>query len=283
MFRAELLALVSTTATKVTAAVAVLGLVLTQVVLVTLLPALARGDIGPGAEALGPDLPTLDLASAGSQLAALSPLGASLGGGSIGIALIAITLLGALAGTSDDRYGGMVGAVLASPRRMRVVAAKTGAVAVAGVAIGVVMAVVSLGTLLVGLAVTGTPLAASAGDVVGVLARGALTVGCLALLGLGVGIIARSQLAGVLAVLAILIAEPVIVGTSQLVTGGAAPAWTQFLPVALAQEVIGGGSSAAPAVGIVGAGGTLIAIAALLALTFATLAAASAALSRRDI
>ena len=55
MFRAELLGLTTTTATKVSALVAVIGLILTQLMFVTVLPALARGDIGPGAEALGAD------------------------------------------------------------------------------------------------------------------------------------------------------------------------------------------------------------------------------------
>ena len=120
MFRAELLGLTTTTATKVSALVAVIGLILTQLMFVTVLPALARGDIGPGAEALGADLPVLDLTSPAAQLDAINPLGASMGGGSIGIALLAIVLLGTLAGTSDDRYGGMVGAALASPRRGRI-------------------------------------------------------------------------------------------------------------------------------------------------------------------
>lgn len=46
MFRAELLAIRSVVATKVAVLVAVLGLLATQVTLVTLLPALARGEIG---------------------------------------------------------------------------------------------------------------------------------------------------------------------------------------------------------------------------------------------
>ncbi|NRD25324.1 hypothetical protein [Frigoribacterium sp. VKM Ac-2836] len=274
MFRAEILGLVTTTATKVAAAVAVLGLVMTQVVFVVLLPALASGRVGPGAEALGDDLPDIDLASPTTQLDALSPLGTTLGGGSVGLALVAIVLLGVLAGTSDDRHGGIVGAVLASPRRGRVVAAKAAAVGVGAAVVGVVLAVISLLTLAGSLAVTTTPFTAVTGQVVATSARGVLAVVCLAVIGLAVGILCRSQLAGVLVMIGVLVAEPVLAAVAQLVGGGAAVSATQFLPVALAQSVIHGGS------GTLG-GGT--AIVALLALTVVALAAASLVLRRRDV
>ncbi|MEV7798963.1 hypothetical protein AB0O14_07720 [Microbacterium foliorum] len=274
MFRAELLGLTTTTATKVSALVAVVGLILTQLMFVTVLPALARGDIGPGAAALGADLPVLDLTSAAAQLDAINPLGASMGGGSIGIALLAIVLLGTLAGTSDDRYGGMVGAALASPRRGRIVVGKATAVAVVGVVIGAVMAVVSLIALLIALAMTGTSFIVGAGDVAATLGRGVVAVAGLALIGLAVGILVRTQLAGILTMLAVLFAEPLLAAMTSLIGGGSAPVWTQFLPVALAQNVIHGGSADVH-IGV--------ALAALAALTAAALAAASVALSRRDL
>lgn len=273
MFRAELIGLTTTTATKVSALVAVIGLMFTQLTFVTLLPALARGDIGPGAAALGAEIPVLDLTSAAAQLDTINPLGASMGSGSIGIALIAIVLLGALAGTSDDRYGGMVGAALASPRRGRIVAGKAMAVGLVGIVIGAAMAVASLATLLATLAVTGIPFTAGIGDVVATLGRGVGAIAGLALIGLAVGILVRTQLAGIIAMLAILFAEPIITGIAQLITGGS-PVWTQFLPAALAQNVIHGGS-AEVSVGV--------AAAALVALSAAALAAASVALSRRDL
>jgi len=274
MFRAEVLGLVTTTATKVAALVAVLGLVIAQLVFVILLPALATGQVGPGADALGDDLPQIDLASPAAQLDALSPLGSSLGGGSIGLALIAVVLLGVLAGTSDDRHGGIVGAVLASPRRSRIVLGKAAAVGAGGVALGVVLAVVSLLTLAGSLTLTQTPFAAAAGSVAATSARGVLAVACLAVLGLAVGILCRSQLAGVLVMMGVLVAEPVVAALAHLVAGDAASTVTQFLPVALAQAVIHGGT------GVIGGG---VAIAALLTLTAAVLAAAAVALSRRDV
>lgn len=274
MFRAELIGLTTTTATRVSALVAVVGLILTQLTFVTLLPALARGDIGPGAEALGPDFPVLDLTSAGAQLAAINPLGASMGSGSIGIALIAIVLLGTLAGTSDDRYGGMVGAALASPRRVRILAGKALATGLGGVVIGAVMAVASLAALLVALGASGTPFTAGVGDVIATLGRGVVAITGLALLGLAVGILVRTQLAGIITMLAILFAEPLLTAMTSLIAGGTSPVWTQFLPVALAQNVILGGSAD------VNLGAALVALAAVVA---AALAAASVALSRRDL
>jgi ABC-2 type transport system permease protein len=274
MFRAELLGLVTTTATKVTALVAVVGLIVTQLAFVTLMPALADGDIGPGLDALGSDFPVLDLASRAVQLDALNPLGASMGNGSIGVALLAITLLGVLAGTSDDRYGGIVGAVLASPKRFRIVAAKAGAVALIGAALGVVLALVSLVTLLITLATSGTPFVLGFADLAARLGLGVLAVTALSVVGLAIGLIVRTQLAGVLTMIAILILEPVVVSIIQLVTGGVLPVWTQFLPVALAQGVIHGGAAGL---------GPSVVIIALVTLTAALTAAASAALSRRDI
>lgn len=274
MFRAELLGLVTTTATKVTAAVAVVGLIVTQLAFVSLMPALADGNIGPGLDELGSDFPVLDLASRAVQLDALNPLGASMGAGSIGVALLAITLFGVLAGTSDDRYGGIVGAALASPKRFRIVVAKAGVVALIGAALGAVLALVSLVTLIISLVASGTPFVLGLPDLAARFGLGVLAVTALSVIGLAVGLIVRTQLAGVLTMIGILIVEPVVVSMIQLVTGGIVPAWTQFLPVALAQGVIHGGT---------GGFGPIVAVIALLTLTVALTAAASAALSRRDI
>lgn len=273
MIRAELIALTTTTATKVASATAVVGLLLTQLAAVLLLPALARGDIGPGPEVLGEDLPGADLASALVQQDALSPLGASMGGGSLGLPVLALALLGVLAGTGDSRHGGIVGAVLAAPRRWQVVAAKAVALTVVGLVLGGVLAALSAGTLLASLAVAGVPLAVEPLVVVGLLARGVLAVCCLLLLGLAVGTLVRGQLAGVLVMLAVLVGEPLAAGSAQLVSG-AVPAWTQALPVALTHAAVGASPS-------FWAPGTAAAV--LTALAAAALLAAAAVLRRRDL
>lgn len=274
MLRAELIGLLTTTATRVTAAVAVVGLIVTQMISVTVLPALGRGDIGPGAEALGADFPALDLTSRAVQLDALNPLGASMGSGSIGIALLAVVLFGVLAGTSDDRYGGIVGAVLASPKRARIVIGKAGAVGLVGAVIGAALSVASLVTLLITLVVTGTPLVIGVPDLAARLALGVTAVVALSLLGLAVGILVRTQLAGVLSMLALLVLEPVVGATTQLLSGGLLPLWTQFLPVTLAQNVIHGASGFLP---------PAVALVSAAAMTAAALGVASVALARRDV
>jgi len=179
-----------------------------------------------------------------------------------------------LAGTSDDRSGGVVGAVLASPRRTRLVLAKAAAVGLGGLAVGVLLSVTALATLLGTLAATGTPVVAAPGDIAAALARGALAVAGLALIGLAVGILCRTQLAGVLVMMAVLVAEPVVAGLAQLVGDGGAPGWTRFLPVAVVQSVVRA-EPAGPGAGIAALG--------LVALVAALLAAASVALSRRDV
>ncbi|MFC3689978.1 hypothetical protein [Aquipuribacter hungaricus] len=273
MVRAELLGLLTTTATRVAAVTALVGLLLTQLVLVTVLPALASGDIGPGAAALGDDLPPTDLATAAVQADALSPLGASAGGGSLGVAVVALALLGVLAGTSDSRYGGIVGAVLASPRRERLMAARAAAVGLTGLVLGAALVLVSSTTLAVTLGATGTAPALAPAVAAGVVGRGAVAVACLVLLGLAAGVLARDQLAGVLGVLAVLVGEPVLAATVQLVTG-TVPVWAQLLPVALTHAAVGATPSALPP----GA-----ALAALAGLTALALAAATVALRRRDV
>jgi hypothetical protein len=272
MYRAELLGVRTVRATTTTALVAVLGLIVTQLAFVTLLPALARGDIGPGAEAIG-DLPATALTTMPEQLAALSPLGATSGSGSLGVVVIAMTLLGVLAGTSDFRFGGIVGAALASPRRGRIVVAKAAAVATVAAVIGLALAVVSGVTLVVSLGASGLPLALDVPAALAVLGRGVLVVVLLALIGLAVGVLIRGQLAAVLVMLSVLVLEPIVQATVGLVVGSS-PAWTQFLPVALAQAAVGSAPAIlSPVVAIVG----------VVALAAIGLVAAAVSLTRRDV
>lgn len=272
MYRAELLKLTTTTAPKVALGIGAGGLVLTQLLYVTLIPALASGLVGPGADVLGDELPALDLTVAAGQLSALNPLGAA-GAGSLGIAALAVILMGVLAGTSDYRYGGIVTTALAQPRRGRLLLAKAAAAGTAGVITGAVFALVSLAMLAGTLAVLGVPLALDPILILTVLLRSTGAIGALAVLGLGVGMLARSQLAGVLVMLAILLLEPIVQSVTQLITG-TLPVWAQLLPLSLANAVIGTSDF-----GLSPAG----AAPALLALTGVALALSALALRRRDL
>jgi ABC-2 type transport system permease protein len=274
MIRAELLKLTTTTAAKVAALVGILGLIMTQVTLVTLLPALASGTVGPGAEALGGDLPDFDLATHAAQLAAVSPLGSTSGAGSIGIAVLAVLLLGVLGGTTDYRFGGIVPTALAQPRRGAILVSKTGAMAIAGLLVGIAYALVSLATLLISLPLAGADLAVGVPELLGVLLRGAGVVALLAVLGLAVGVLARNQLAGVLTMFGVLLFELVFQGIVQLVTG-TLPIWAQILPLALSQAAVSSGAA-----GVIP---PLAALAVLAALVAGTVLAAGAAMRARDI
>lgn len=272
MFRAELLKLTTTTAPKVALFIGAGGLVLTQLLYVTLIPALASGLVGPGADVLGDELPALDLTETAGQLSALNPLGAA-GAGSLGITAIAIILMGVLAGTSDYRYGGIVTTALAQPKRGRLLLAKVAAAGTTGLLAGAVFAIVSLAMLLGTLAVLGVPLALDPVLILAVLLRSAGAIGALALIGLCVGMLARSQLAGVLVMLAILLLEPIVQSVTQLLTG-TLPVWAQLLPLSLANAVIGTSDFALSPAG---------AVPALLALTGVAVALAAITLRRRDI
>ena len=271
MLRAELLNIFSTTAAKVTAVLALAGLIATQLAFVSLLPAIMRGDIG-GEEGAAEGL-VFDLSASATQLDALSPLGASMSGGSVGIAILAVTILGVLAGTSDYTSGGIVGAALAAPRRWPIVAAKAGASGITGVILGTALGLVSTTILLVTLAVSGTPFAPDMAESAAVVARGVVAVTSLVLIGLAVGMLTRSQLAGVLVVLTVMLAEPIVAAVTQLSTG-TVPLWTQLLPVALAHATIGAGPTVLP---------PLTAGAILLAVTVVALGTATVVVRRRDI
>ncbi|MUK01270.1 hypothetical protein GM708_04590 [Vibrio cholerae] len=270
MLRAEILKLTTTTSTRTAVLIAALGLIITQLAFTLLLPGL-REDGSAGAEVTA-ELPVIDMGLAENQLAALNPFGASMSTGSIGVVMVAVVLLGVLAGTSDFRYGGITGAALAEPRRSRIVLAKAGATAVAGGVAGVVLAVTAFLTLAVTLLTQSTALNASLPQVLGLLGRGALAVTLLSLIGLGVGLILRNQLAAVLVMLGALVFETVLMSIVQLATG-TLPAWAQLLPVSLSHAAIGSG----------GALGSGPALAALAALTAIVLAAAVLTLRRRDL
>jgi len=272
MLRAELLSLASTTSARITAVLAVAGLLATQITFVSLLPAIVRGDVG-AAEGAADDMPAFDLASGATQLDALSPLGASMSAGSVGIAILAVVILGVLAGTSDYRFGGIVTAALAAPRRWQLVAAKAGASGLAGIVLGATLVAVSAVVLAITLAVAGAPFAIDGVAAAAVLARGVVAIACLVLIGLAVGLLTRSQLGGVLVVLTVMLTEPLITAVAGLATG-TVPVWTQLLPVALAHATIGAGpAQLSPLV----AGGILV------GLTLVVLAAATIAVRRRDI
>ncbi|HET6671879.1 MAG TPA: hypothetical protein VFG92_00750 [Agromyces sp.] len=275
MIRAELMKLTTVGATKVAAAVGIIGLLATQLLFFWLLPALASGAIAiTGEPGIAAELGEFDPGSFAFQYSSLSLLGSNAGAGSIGVALIAVLSIGVLAATTDYRFGGIVAAALASPRRARILGGKVAATAVVVAVMAVAYAVVCLGVLLSSTTLSGVDLVVGWGDIAGAIGRGVVVLVLLGLLGLAIGVLVRSQLAGFLVLIGVVLVEPIL--QSVLLLVGEAPAWSQYLPLALAQA--GLADPASPA-----ALSPLVALVALAALAGVALAAAWAVLRRRDL
>ncbi|MBD8078753.1 hypothetical protein [Cellulosimicrobium arenosum] len=269
MYRAEMLKLRTTRAPWVIAAVALVGMLLVQGVLLALprvlenLEALGGPTTGVRAE-IEPDLGSLtDPTLAGFQRTVLDLLGTGGGGGSTGVVAICMLLLGALAVTTDFRTGGMVPTALVQPSRSRVLVGKAGATATVAIAVGLVLAVVTAAGLLAAVATTpDARLALSAGEVLGIWGRGVVVLVLLTWFGLGVGTLVRGQVAAIVVVAAIALGEPLVRSVVALLSGGqsAAAAW---LPLGLgslattgqdAASLLGGSAQVGAATALMGLG-----------------------------
>ena len=274
MIRAELMKMRTVGSTWVALAVAVGGLLITQILLVTVLPAIAAGSILANEPAARAELGPVDSSSAGFQYGALDVLGASGSSGSIGIATIAVLALGLIVGTTDFRHGGILGAALARPARTVILGGKVAATAIVAALLGLALAAVSLAVLLSLVAFSPAELALQPTEIASSLGRGVIAVVLLALLGLAVGVLVRGQITASILVAAVLVGEPILQGFVQLVTGSL-PVWAQFLPLSLARA-----GMAAPGEGELA---PLTALAALAALVGIATAAAAITFRRRDL
>jgi|GEM_PF-430109 len=306
MFRAELLKLRTTRTPWVVAAVAVAGMVLTQVLTLVLprtlrtLEALGAGSgadagfhvgvqMSPGdtTELLSGLAAATDLGTAGAQRALLDLLGnGPAGSGSSGTTALCMLLLGALAATTDFRTGGIVPTALAVPDRLRVLAGKAGATATAALVTGAALAVVTAVGLVLAVATTpGASLALGPGEALGVWARGLAVMVLLSWLGLAVGTLVRGQVAAVVVVVALALVEPMVQAAALVLTGGATTA-TSWLPITLG-SLASAGQGAAQLFGATsdaGAGlGAAAALAGLLAWAAVLLVAAGTVFRRRDL
>ncbi|MGF0115324.1 hypothetical protein ACQFYA_03220 [Promicromonospora sp. Marseille-Q5078] len=306
MFRAELLKLRTTRTPWVVAAVAVAGMVLTQVLTLVLprtlrtLEALGAGSgsdagfhvgvqMSPGdaTELLSGLAAATDLGTAGAQRALLDLLGnGPAGSGSSGTTALCMLLLGALAATTDFRTGGIVPTALAVPDRLRILAGKAGATATAALVTGAALAVVTAVGLVLAVATTsGAGLALGPGEALGVWARGLAVMVLLSWLGLAVGTLVRGQVAAVVVVVALALVEPMVQAAALVLTGGATTA-TSWLPITLG-SLASAGHGAAQLFGATsdaGAGvGAAAALAGLLAWAAVLLVAAGATFRRRDL
>lgn len=296
MYRAEMLKLRTTRATWIVAAVAVAGMLVVQA-FTLLLPTILRGTEalggGPtvGLQAppemvaeLAPELDALvDVTQPAFQRSMLDLLGSGLNGSSsVGVATVCMLLLGALAVTTDFRTGGIVPTALVQPSRLRVLGAKAGATATVALAVGVVLALLGAAGLLLAIVTTpGASLALEPLEVLGVWGRGLAVLVLLSWFGLGIGTLVRGQVAAVVTVGALALAEPVVRGAVTLLSGGTSAA-AEWLPLGLGALASTGSSGAA----LLGGAAPLGAFAALLGLgvwVAVLLGGSAVSLQRRDL
>lgn len=277
MIRAELLKLTTVRPLKITAWIGLGGLIFTHVLAITLLP--MAGTLAEQASAQAPEgteipseLPGLALSPAATQLSALSPFGPAQVG-SLGISLVCVLIIGVLAGAMDNRFGGMVQAALAQPRRERIIAAKAASLGLAGLVIGAGYGLVSLIAMLLSLPVLGQQLAIGPAEMISSLLLGMLTVPLIVLMAMGAGLLLRSQVLGLIVVLSAIVVESGALQLAQLFTGSV-PAWMHFLPYSLSLAATNAGTGGLP---------PLAGLAGLIAWTAVILAGAALALRRRDI
>jgi len=296
MYRAEMLKLRTTRATWVVAAVAVAGMLVVQA-FTLLLPTILRSTeaLGGGTtvglqappemvEELAPDLGALtDVSLPAFQRSMLDLLGNGMGGsGSVGVATVCMLLLGVLAVTTDFRTGGIVPTALVQPARLRILAAKAGATATVALAVGAVLAVLGAAGLLVAIVTTpGAGLALDALEVLGIWARGLAVLVLLSWLGLGIGTLVRGQVAAVVTVGALALAEPIVRGAVTLLSGGESAA-AEWLPLGLG-ALASTGQSGAALLGGAAPLGALAALAGLAAWAFVLLGGGAVSLQRRDL
>ncbi|QIM17709.1 hypothetical protein G7066_01510 [Leucobacter coleopterorum] len=270
MFRAEMLKLSTVYSTRIAIIAGLAGLAFTQIIMFWVLPVAAvSADV--------PDnipLPNVDTGSFDFQYAALNLVSGGAGSGSVAIALIAILAIGILSATTDYRSGGMTAAALAQPSRGRILVGKAAATSVVIAATAVAYAIVCVAVLLASTASSSAEVVVPFADILSTVLRGVLALVLLGLCALAIGILARSQLAAFLIVIGIVTVEPIIQGVLAL-TGGV-PAWSQMLPLALAQTAVG--DLTAPTVV-----NPVAAMCILAAITVVIMGTAAVSLKRRDL
>lgn len=141
-------------------------------------------------------------------------------------------LLGAMSFTEEVRHGTIRPALLVSPRRGRVVAAKCSASLLAGFVFGLAATGAAAVTGRIALAARGQPVTLDGGDYVLLVAGGAAAAALWAVIGLGVGAMVRSQVPTIVGLLAwVLFVESLLVDN--------APGLGRFAPGALGQSISG--------------------------------------------
>jgi len=207
-------------------------------------------------------LPLDMLASGAEQRGVVTDVGINLG-------VLFSGLLGALAITSELRTGTIRPTFLFTPRRRRVVAAKTVVALAAGGLTGLLATIVAAAAGTGSFAIRGIDVAVTAGDLSRLLGGGVAAGALWAVIGLGLGALARGQVATVVGL------SVWLLFVENLLSGDFTSA-RRFVPGSLAQSLAGSTRD-----GVL----TSAALAAVLLVGYAAAAALSglAATMRRDV
>jgi ABC-2 type transport system permease protein len=182
------------------------------------------------------------------------------------------SLVGAMSITAEIRYGTIRPTFLATPNRLRVIAAKVGAGVIAGVLVGLLAEVLTAAIMAAGLGARGILIELTAGDYMQLLAGGAAAAGLFAAIGVGVGALVRNQVGALVGLCVwLLLIETTLIGN--------VPSAGKFAPGASAGAITGAiqtqdaANLVAPAVGL------------LLLVAYAAAAAGLGAIAtaRRDV
>jgi hypothetical protein len=148
-------------------------------------------------------------ASATSYTAGTNPARATLA--LAGLAQTAALIAGALAMTGEFRHKTVTQAVLITPRRIPLLAAKLVTLAAAGLGIGLLATGIAAAIALPVLAARHIQSGVSGAQLAGIIVGGAAATALAAALGVGVGTIIRNQTGAIIAVLSLLyVAEPLL-------------------------------------------------------------------------
>lgn len=289
MIRSELLRIRYSMAAKLLLAVLVAEALFISL-LFTALPAMIDGlialnDVIPNATSADQfgdaQLQALSLAAPSAQQTIIDVLGNS--GTGISLPALAALLFGALTITTEHRRGSLTPAVLAEPRRGRLMLYKLTALTLTALGTAVALSLLRLLLLLMGVAIQGEALLIDPAQITGFGLRGMLTLTLYTWIGFAIGLLVRSPVAVILTLGAAVAVESVIRPIVTVIFGTPNP--TQYLPLGLVPDISGTNPLAAinDAPAFMGGIGTLPALITLGIWAFATLAIATMRFHRADI
>jgi ABC-2 type transport system permease protein len=197
---------------------------------------------------------TLEAVRAGNATSGVAPVSTASGLTTVttvtGFSMLLAAVLGVITSSGEFRHNTATFTYLATPDRARVLVAKAVAAACGGAIFGLVSSIIATGVGLAFVAGQGGHVALGAGTVAGHAAGAVLAAALLASVGVGIGSLVRSQLAGVIGVLVWgMVVESVI--------GGLFTSVRPYLPYTAATTMAGaqlGGAAFGPAHDLSGGG-----------------------------